>query len=221
MSPRSRVVPVVLESGRRKVFAAALDWPGWCRAGRGEEDALEALATYATRYAEVAERAGLSFSSYPRFDVVERLPGGATTDFGAPEAVAEAERARVTPAVGRRLAALVTAAWAVLDEVAATSPAELRKGPRGGGRDRDKMIDHVLSAEAAYARKLGIRHRPPALDDPVAIEAMREEIAAVLAASSDGAPPVANGWPARYGARRIAWHALDHAWEMQDRAGPA
>jgi len=25
-------------------------------------------------------------------------------------------------------------------------------------------------------------------------------------------------WPPRYAARRIAWHALDHAWEIEDRS---
>jgi hypothetical protein len=47
---------------------------------------------------------------------------------------------------------------------------------------------------------------------------MRAGVLAVLASPSDGAPLAATGWPARYGARRIAWHALDHAWEIQDRA---
>jgi hypothetical protein len=216
--PRPRLITVAIETGRAKVFASALDWPGWARSGRDEERALAALAEYAERYAPVAGHAGLAFpATDPRFDVVEHLRGGATTDFGAPEAVAEADRAKVTPAVGRRLVALVTAAWAVLDEVAADSPAELRKGPRGGGRDRDKMIDHVLGAETAYARKLGVRHKQPAIDDPKAIEALRADLVAVLAGPSDGTPPVDNGWPPRYAARRIAWHALDHAWEMQDR----
>ena len=35
----------------------------------------------------------------------------------------------------------------------------------------------------------------------------------------DGSVPVPKGWPHRYAARRIAWHVLDHAWEMEDRAG--
>ena len=124
----------------------------------------------------------------------------------------------MTPAAGRRLADLVTAAWATLDEVAAASPAELRKGPRGGGRDRDKLIDHVIGAETAYARKLGVKRKQPATGDIAAIEELREAIAAVVGAPSDGSPVVADGWTTRYAARRIAWHVLEHAWEMQDRA---
>ncbi len=131
---------------------------------------------------------------------------------------ANAERAKVTPATARRLVGLVTAVWATFDEVAAASPAELRKGPRGGGRGRYQIIDHVIGAETAYARKLGVKLKQPAIDDIAAIEELREAIAAVAGGPSDGSPVVPNGWTTRYAARRIAWHVLEHAWEMQDRA---
>jgi hypothetical protein len=211
---------VVLETGKKRVFACALDWPGWCRAGKDEEGALAALAAYAPRYAAVAERAGIAYPAGvgKRLEVVERLRGSASTDFGLPGEVAGADGRRVTRAQAERLTGLVAAAWAVFDEVRAGAPAALRKGPRGGGRDRDKMVDHVLGAEAAYARKLGVRHRQPAIDDDGAIAALRDDIAAVLRAPSDGSPPVPKGWPPRYAARRIAWHVLDHAWEMEDRS---
>jgi hypothetical protein len=221
----SRRIAACLEVTPAEAFASALDWPGWCRAGRDEGAALEALASYAGRYAPVAGRAGARFPSTVAFDVVERVPGGPATAFAAPECrrpfpqmTAEAERAKVTPAAAARLAGLVTAAWATFDEVAAASPAELRKGPRGGGRDRDKLIDHVIGAETAYARKLGVKLKQPAMDDIAAIEELREAIAAVVGAPSDGSPSAPNGWTTRYAARRIAWHVLEHAWEMQDRA---
>jgi hypothetical protein len=213
----SRGIDVVVETTPKKTFASAVDWPGWSRAARDEEAALEALAEYAERYAPVAERAGIAFPAKIALTVTERAPGGATTAFGAPEITAEAERQPVTPAAAKRLAGLVTAAWVFFDEVVAASPEELRKGPRGGGRDRDKMVDHVLAAEAAYARKLGVKLKPPAIDDITAIEELREAIAAVLGTRTDGEPPVPNGWTTRYAARRIAWHVLDHAWEMEDR----
>jgi hypothetical protein len=216
-------IPVYLELGRKKIFAASLAWPGWCRSGSTEEAALDALAAYAPRYAEVAENAGLPFpiDARPRFDVIERIAGNATTDFGAPDRVVEADHEAVTPAIARRLATLVEAAWAVFDGISAQASAELRKGPRGGGRDRDKMIDHVLGAEAGYARMIGVKHRQPALGDQAAIMALRDDLLAVLGAPNDGSPPREKGWPTRYAARRIAWHVLDHAWEMQDRATPA
>ena len=212
-----------LEVGKKRVFACALDWPGWCRAGKDEDLALEALAAYAPRYAVVPERAGIAYPARvaENLEVVERLPGSATTDFGAPGEVAGADARRATRAQAERLSALVVTSWAAFDEVRAGAPATLRKGPRGGGRDRDKMVDHVLGAEAAYARKLGIKHRQPAIGDQAAIAALRDDIVAVLRAPSDGSPPVPKGWPPRYAARRIAWHVLDHAWEMEDRSDPA
>ncbi|HEX5501067.1 MAG TPA: hypothetical protein VFW96_00510 [Thermomicrobiales bacterium] len=216
--------PVYLEVGQKRVFACALDWPGWCRSGKGEDAALAALAAYLPRYAPVAERAGLSLpaTAGEDFAIIERLPGTrGLTDFGAPGQIATSDAEPLTATEAGRLAALAAAAWATLDAVGAGAPAELRKGPRGGGRDRDKLLDHVLGAEAAYARKLGVRQRQPAHDDPAAIAALRAAILEVLGRPSDGAPPVPKGWPPRYAARRIAWHVLDHAWEMEDRSEPA
>lgn len=221
----SRRIAACLEVTPSQTVASALDWPGWCRPGRDEGAAMNALAGYAERYARVAEHAGVSLPSTVAFDVVERMPGGPATAFAAPECrrpfpqvIAEVERAKSTPAVARRLAALVTAAWATFDEIAAASPAQLRKGPRGGGRDRDKLIDHVIGAETAYARKLGVKLKRPAAGDIAAIEELRGAIAAVVGAPSNGSPVAPNGWTTRYAARRVAWHVLEHAWEMQDRA---
>jgi hypothetical protein len=177
----------------------------------------------------VAGQAGLSFPSTVAFDVVERAPGGPATAFAAPECrrpfpqvTAGAERAKVTPAAARRLAGLVTAAWATFDEVAAASPAGLRKGPRGGGRDRDPLIEHVIGAETAYARKLGVKLKQPAIDDTAAIQELREAIAAVIGAPSDGSPVVPDGWTTRYAARRIARLsaiALAHTFSRDSRPG--
>jgi hypothetical protein len=221
----SRPAPtaVSVELGRKRVFASALSWPGWCRSGKTEEAALEALAAYVPRYAVVAKEAGLPFPGgvADAVEVVERIPGTATTDFGAPGEVAPSDAEPVPAAAASRFAALLTASWAVFDGVAASAPPQLRKGPRGGGRDRDKMIDHVLAAEAAYARKFGVKHRSPAIDDKDAIAALRAAIIEVLGAPSDGAPLAPKGWPQRYAVRRVIWHVLDHAWEMEDRAEPA
>ncbi len=224
MPPRR--IEVCLEVTPKQAFASALDWPGWCRAGQDEGAALSVLASYAGRYAPVAAYAGASFPAAVAFNVAERVPGGPATAFAAPECrrpvpqiTAAADRAAVTPAAARRLAGLVTAVWAAFDQIAAASPAELRKGPRGGGRDRDQIIGHVIGAETAYARKLGIKLKQPAPGDTAAIGQLREAIAAMVGAPSDGTPVVPGGWTTRYAARRIAWHLLEHAWEMQDRAG--
>ncbi|HEU5161332.1 MAG TPA: hypothetical protein VFU43_30345 [Streptosporangiaceae bacterium] len=217
-------VAVCLEVTSDKSIAFALDWPGWCRAGRDEGTALEALAGYAERYAPVAERAGVGFPSTVDFELVERMPGGPATAFAAPECrrpfpqlTAEAERVELSQTAARRLAGLLAATWANFDEIAAASPAVLRKGPRGGGRDRDEIVDHVIGADKTYARKLGVKFKRPSIDDKAAIEELRQAIGAVVGAPSDGSPVVPNGWSTRYAARRIAWHVLEHAWEMQDR----
>jgi hypothetical protein len=34
---------VGLEIGSTWVFASAVDWPGWCRRGKGEDQAIAAL----------------------------------------------------------------------------------------------------------------------------------------------------------------------------------
>lgn len=209
--------PAYLEIGGRRVFAAAVRWPGWCRAGRDEDQALAALSDYATRYAPVAERAGLRLAhGRSGWEVVERVPGSASTDFGAPGSVPELDRRPVTAPEARRLASLVRAAWDELEAVVAASPSALRKGPRGGGRDRAAMVAHVQDGEAAYARKMGtgiaaaeVRQHGPAF--------VRERIASLLE-SSRRPPEDPRRWPAPYAARRVAWHALDHAWEMQDRS---
>ena len=150
--------------------------------------------------------------------MIERLAGSASTEFGVPGEVAKRDTAPLPSAEGKRLGSLVQAAWAVYDQILAGTPAELRKGPRGGGRDRDKMADHVRDAEGAYVRKLGLRLAPPDRHDRRALAEFRAAIAQAIQRPSSGAALVEKGWPQRYAARRIAWHALDHAWEMQDRS---
>jgi hypothetical protein len=213
---------VSLEVHPKRTFAWAVEWPGWCRSGKTEEAATESLTGYADRYRPVVERAGLRLGARAAKDieVVERLPGDASTDFGVPGAVGQGDRDRLTARQADRQADLVAAAWAQLADVAAAAPAELRKGPRGGGRDRDQIVAHVAGAEFSYARKLDIRHRAP---DPVTEEAsaaLRADVLAALRSARSGDPPQPKGWPPRYLARRIAWHALDHAWEIEDRSDP-
>jgi hypothetical protein len=203
-------IDVVIESGRKKVFASALDWPGWARGGKDEDAALEALLGYADRFRPVAGRAGLSLPKRLDLTVAARVPGNGGTDFGVPLVAAPAESERVTAAGARRRAALVQAAWDTLDEVCRSAPEQLRKGPRGGGRDRDAIVTHVVDAERAYAAKMGLH----AKDEPD----LRAAVLRMVSAPSDGAALKPNGWTARYAARRIAWHVLDHAWEIEDKS---
>lgn len=211
------IVHVIIEAGAKRVFASALEWPGWSRSGRDEASALDALASYAERYGAVARAAHLRFPAHPTFEVVERVTGNVTTDFGASAIVATSEHQPPTAAEARRLVAILEAAWETLDEVAAHAPASLRKGPRGGGRDRDKVVEHVLGGEHGYVPKIGVRFSQPKIGDRAAIEAGRAAILdAFRAAAAKDAPETA--WPVRYAARRITWHVLDHAWEIEDRS---
>jgi hypothetical protein len=214
----AKPIAVYIESGAKKVFACAVDFPGWCRSGKDEASALEALAGYAPRYAEVAKRAKAAFASQePEFEVVERIKGKGATDFGIPHEIPELDAEPLTARQAARQVELMEAAWALLDKVAKSTPSELRKGPRGGGRDRDKMLDHVFGAEAAYGRQIGVKHPQPELGDTRAVKALRKDIAEALRGASDGSPVREKGWPPRYALRRITWHVLDHVWEMQDR----
>ena len=193
---------IYVETGSKKVFVSAADWPGWCRGAKNEVGALQALADYAPRYAKIAKLARLDFPKDPTsFHVVERLKGDATTDFGAPGAEAK-EEPGFLPKELERLASLVDACWKYLDQVRAKAPESLRKGPRGGGRDREKMYAHVLESEMSYARYLGLRLKEPDRD------AMRKAFRKPMPDTKRSAA---------YIMRRTAWHAMDHAWEMEDR----
>ena len=214
------------EIGQKRTFRWATEWPGWARSGKTPELALEALVAYAPRYATVAGEAGLAFPapgavSANGLFVVDSVPGGGGTDFGVPSVVTDADRRPTDGAGAERLGQLVAAAWIVFDRVAAAAPAELRKGPRGGGRDTAKIVAHVVDSDHAYAQQIGIRLPAPDPVDRAAVEAERRAMLAVLASPSDGSPLADRRWPARYAARRIAWHALDHAWEIEDRTEPA
>jgi hypothetical protein len=204
---------VYVEAGGRRTFASAAGWPGWCRSGKNEQAAIEALATYADRYAKVAKLAGAPLPKGARsFAIVERVQGNATTDFGAPGIPARDESKPMTVKEAERMSALVEACWKYLDQVVAKAPNELRKGPRGGGRDRDEMFNHVLGAEMEYAKRVGVRLKQPDGKDKTAVRAFRK---AILDGFAN--PNRDEKWPVAYAARRIAWHALDHAWEIEDR----
>lgn len=203
-----------LEIGTKRVFASAADWPGWCRSGKTENEAIENLANYAPRYAKVAKLAQIPLpAGATNFTVVERMPGNGTTEFGAPGVWAKSEKDhKMTHHQTERRVALAEACWRYLDQVRAKAPEGLRKGPRGGGRDREKMYEHVLGAEVEYAKAIGIRLKQPDPFDSAAVKAFRQ---AIVDGFNDPSPE--GRWPVAYAIRRTSWHALDHAWEMEDR----
>ena len=214
-------IRAMVEFGKKKrVVAVALDWPGWDRSARTEDEALRVFATYRLRYAKVAAVAGLAdeFAAAGEVVVVERIAGIGMTDYyGMSGAWVEAEHEQLSEAACERRIALLEAAWDTLDTVASRVSAELRKGPRGGGRERDQIIRHANGAEIyEFAPKVGVRVPLETRDDPQQLLAYR---AAVLAGirSFNARGASAGRWPVQYLIRRCAWHMLDHAWEMEDR----
>jgi hypothetical protein len=212
---------VVIEATPKKAFASALEWPGWSRGAKTPDAAIEALLAYADRYRPVATLAGRPLPAGPfAVTVVATDDGDASTEFGVPGTVAAWERRPLDAVEANRRADLVKAAWTCFDATAAAAPEALRKGPRGGGRDRSKVVEHLVGADHGYSRQLGLRLPEADPTDARAVAALREAMLEVLRRPSDGSP-ITTRWTARYAARRIAWHALDHAWEIEDRADPA
>jgi hypothetical protein len=215
-------VKVYLEIGK-KTFASAVDWPGWSRGGKTEEAALSSLLAYGNRYAAaVGVPYGRLRASAPRdLEIVERLEGNATTDFGAPGVVPELDRKAVS---GKRLdemIELLKASWRAFAQAAVKAGGKTLSaaGPRGGGRTLDGIRRHVAEADAAYLSALGGRVTAGA-----PWTATQDAFVAALHARARGelpdvGPRGGKRWPAPYAIRRAAWHALDHAWEIEDRLG--
>lgn len=224
-TPPETTLTVYLEAGRKRVFACAVEWPGWCRSGRSEEEALNALLAYGERYARAVASTGLAVpvpETVEQLKIIDRIEGGPTTDFGAPGSPPAADERPLDTNELDRLSRLLSSAWQAFDRASSgAADATLRTGPRGGGRDLAKMVDHVREADAAYLVKLGSR-RPAATDPATQMERIRSVAIEALAARATGSPladPAKTRilWPPRYYVRRSAWHALDHAWEIDDR----
>jgi hypothetical protein len=220
-------IKVYLEIGQKRTFAAALDWPGWCRSGPEEESALQALLDYAPRYARVLRATRLGFkppSEVSSFVVVERLKGNATTDFGAPGMAPDRDDDPLKPKELAQFEKILKACLRTFEtNVKKATGKSLRTGPRGGGRQLESMLEHVLGSDEGYLNQVGWKFKR---DNTVDLTQQRKEthdaILSALAASAKGEIPAKGPrggvrWTARYFARRIAWHTLDHAWELEDR----
>ncbi|MEJ7839006.1 MAG: hypothetical protein WKF81_09330 [Thermomicrobiales bacterium] len=124
---------IVIESGEKRIFASALDWPGWSRSGKSEDEALAVLAEYADRYGVVAEVAGLRGvkATAKDFEIVEWIKGNGATDFGVPDRPAAVELEPMSDAECERQITLLEASWTFFDDVASRVSPELQKGPSG------------------------------------------------------------------------------------------
>jgi hypothetical protein len=212
---------VILEIGRkRRVVAGAMDWPGLDRWGSSEDDAMEKLSAYRSRYAGVAERARLSteLGQSRALEVVERVPGSSSTDFwGIAHVPSQIERDVLSAAELERRLTLLGACWAYFDDVASRTSDELRPGPRGGGRTKAEILRHVYGTEPEqFSRKVEVRTARSVVLTPEGLVAHRVAyLDAIRAYNALGKP--ARTWPIQFLVRRTAHHVMDHAWELEDR----
>jgi hypothetical protein len=219
-------VAVYLEAGKKRTFAGAIDWPGWCRKGRNETEALAALLEYGPRYGAILSGTNLGFvaaKELSHLTVVERLPGNATTDFGAPGVPPAADRERACDsATLRRFEKILEAGWQAFDRTVEVARGKtLSTGPRGGGRSLEAIVSHVVDADVGYLSAVGWK-APKPTEPGQRLTEVREAILAALKASAAGeippkGPRGGDRWTARYFVRRVAWHVMAHVWEIERR----
>jgi hypothetical protein len=218
MADKLRVMLEIGPKGKR-VVAVAPDWPGLERGAKTGEAAIARLQAYLPRYALVANLAGMGaeFAAIATADVVERYQGTGSTDFwGISFAFSDIDRQDISREELERELTLMQACWAFFDEVRSRVSAEMQKGPRGGGRDRDRIVRHTLVTEQDFAQKVGVRTPDGATLTDEGLSAHRDAYRnAIRAFHAQG--KLARTWPLRYLIRHTAYHTLDHAWEMEDK----
>jgi hypothetical protein len=218
---------ITLEIGSKKVFASAIHWPGWCRSAQDEESAVQTLLVYAPRYARMLESTELKFvvpETLADFTIIERVKGGAGTDFGAPGARIQRDQDQPTLEEVQRNKTIFKAAWVAFDSaVQAARGKELRKGPRGGGRELAGIIDHVVGADQSYLSSLGWKVKAGSnMDLAQRLELIRSEMLRGIDAAAQGQLPAegprgGKRWALAFFFRYVIWHVVDHTWEIEDR----
>ena len=218
------VVRTVVQHGPKdkKIAAFAIDWPGWSRGAKTPGEAVEILEAYRDRYRPVASLAGLEseFDAAGDLEIVEDHVGVGSTDFwGISFAPSSFENGPMPEDELERKVTLLQAAWRFFDDVAARVSLELEKGPRGGGRNRDQIVRHVIGNEVVdLAKKVGVLTPPDDFLTPEAIRAHREAfVEAMRDYNAEGKLARGRNWTIPLLLRHTAFHALDHAWEMEDK----
>jgi hypothetical protein len=217
-------VRTVIERGPKdkRSVAFAIDWPGWSRGAKSADLALETLESYRERYRPVAHLAGLwrEFDASGPLETVEDKVGTGSTDFwGISFSPSSLEDEPMDQAELERGIALLQACWAFFDGVAARVSPEMRKGPRGGGRDRDRIIRHTIRNESEeFAKRVGLRIPEEAALSPDGLRRHRESYVAAMRAYNAGeVERRMRSWTLPFLIRHSAYHTLDHAWEMEDK----
>ncbi|MCB8924271.1 MAG: hypothetical protein H6652_01440 [Ardenticatenaceae bacterium] len=215
---------VTLEMGPKgkKVVAVAPDWPGLERGAKTEELAIEKLRAYMPRYAQVARLANMSaaFDTIQDFEVVEQYPGAGSTDFwGISFAFSSIDQQDMSANELESKLKLMQACWAFFDNVRRRVSAEMKKGPRGGGRDRDHIVRHTLAAEQDWAKGVGVIASDDVLLTDEGLKSYRDAYCQAIRNyhAQDKQAGSRSKWPLRFLIRHTAFHTLDHAWEMEDK----
>jgi hypothetical protein len=217
-------VRTVIERGpkEKRSVAFSLDWPGWSRGAKTADLALETLESYRERYRPVARLAKMvrEFDAAGPLEIVEDRVGPGSTDFwGISFAPSATEHGPMSEADLDRGITLLRACWAYFDDIAARVSPEMRKGPRGGGRDRDVIIRHTIRTESEdFAKQVGLRIPERAALTPDGLRRHRTDYVAAMRAYNAGeVERRMRSWTLPYLIRHSAFHTLDHAWEMEDK----
>ena len=219
----SNQIRVALEVGPKgkKVVALAPDWPGLERGAKTDEVALERMLSYVPRYAPVAKLAGMdaefAHTTAATADVVERYPGTGSTDFwGISFAFSSFDMQPVSNRDLERELKLMRACWSYFDDVRSCVSAEMQRGPRGGGKDRDRIVRHTVGTEVDWAKKLGVLTPQDTMLTDEGLSAHRDAYCTAIR-EFHSQDEMARTWPLRFLIRHTAYHTLDHAWEMEDK----
>jgi hypothetical protein len=217
----AKKLKVMLEVGPKgkKVVAVAPDWPGLERVGKTEDAAVETLLSYLPRYAPVAHLAGMDteFGSLKGANVVERYDGVGSTDFwGISFAFSDLDKQPLSTNDLERQLTVMKSCWKFFDDVRRKVSAEMQRGPRGGGRDRDRIVRHVLASEQDWQKKLGMHPAEVVVTEDKAVRAFRNSYCKTIR-TFHSEDKMARTWPLRYLIRHTAYHTMDHSWEMQDK----
>jgi len=217
-------IRVTLEIGPKgkKVVAVAPDWPGLERGAATWETAIERLLTYVPRYATVTKLARMEapLENIKNVDVVEQYPGTGSTDFwGISFAFSSIDQQAMSGEALERELALMRACWAFFDDVRSRVSAEMQRGPRGGGRDRDRIVRHTFAAELDWAKMIGVRTPLDAMLTDEELNAHRDDYCHAIRDYHSQGKLVGKmaKWPLRFLIRHTAYHTMDHAWEMEDK----
>jgi hypothetical protein len=217
-------VRTVIEHGTKdkRCVAFSLDWPGWSRGGKTPDLALETLESYRERYRPVTVLAGMEadFDAAGQLEIVEDRVGTGSTDFwGISFSPSSSEQDPMAERDLERGITLLEAGWAFFDGVAARVSPEMRKGPRGGGRDRDRIISHTIRVESEdFAKQVGVVIPENAALTPEGLRQHRVTYVAAMRAYNAGrVERRMRKWTLPFLIRHSAFHTLDHAWEMEDK----